>query len=260
MPRSAFPLVQEGASSGRADDVASPGEILFADVEVSRRSRVILTIPQLRLVERRVGLIGNNGSGKSTMLRLINGLLLPAKGQVTTAGLDTVRGRRQLPAKVGFLFQNPDHQLIFPTVIEEIAFGPRELGMPAQDARAQAVALLERHNCADWADRNVNELSGGQRQLLCILAVLASRPSILLMDEPFSSLDLPSRLTLFGQIAALPQQVVMASHDLDMLSGFDRVIWLDHGVIRADGAPAEVIPAYRSAVMSPGSEYLVTEC
>lgn len=215
-------------------------------MQFRRGDRQLLAVPELRLDERRIGLIGDNGSGKSTMLRLMNGLLPPTRGRVEVAGLDTMRHRKDLPARVGFLFQNPDHQLIFPTVGEEVAFGPTERGMPAPQARQQAMALLERHGCAQWADCNVNELSGGQKQLVCILALLATEPSILLMDEPFASLDLPTRLRMYRRITALPQRVVMASHDFELLAEFDRIIWLDAGHIRLDGRPAEVLPAYRA--------------
>ena len=234
----------------RASAVDSPAPTIagvsFEDVEVRYADRKVLAISELCLAEQRIGLIGDNGSGKSTMLRLMNGLARPTRGRVTVAGLDTVRHRKDLPAKVGFLFQNPDHQLIFPTVIEEIAFGPAERGISAPQARQQAMALLERHGCADWAERNVNELSGGQKQLVCILALLATEPSSLLMDEPFASLDLPTRLVLYRRIMALPQQIVMASHDFELLAEFDRVIWLDAGRIRVDGRPDEVLPAYRA--------------
>lgn len=214
-------------------------------MQFRRADRQLLAIRELCLADRRIGLIGDNGSGKSTMLRLMNGLLLPTRGRVEVAGFDTVRHRKDLPAQVGFLFQNPDHQLIFPTVVEEIAFGPAERGMPAPQARQQAMAVLERHGCAQLADRNVNELSGGQKQLVCILALLATEPSILLMDEPFSSLDLPTRLLMYRRIMALPERVVMATHDFELLAEFDRVIWLDAGLIRLDGRPPEVLRAYR---------------
>lgn len=220
--------------------------IIFEQVSVRRAGRPVLAVPALRLDEQRVGLIGDNGSGKSTLLRLMNGLLLPTHGQVTVAGLETVRHRKQLPAAVGFVFQNPDHQLIFPTVGEEIAFGLTERGLPTAQARGQVSALLERHGCAELADRNVNELSGGQKQLVCILAMLVTEPSILLMDEPLSSLDLPTRLRLSRRVMALTQQVVMASHDFELLGEFDRVLWLDDGCIRLDGRPADVLPAYRA--------------
>lgn len=214
----------------------------------------------LHLAERRIGLIGDNGSGKSTMLRLINGLLLPTRGRVVVGGLDTAQHRKHLPAEVGFLFQNPDHQLIFPTVGEEIAFGPVERGLPASAAREKAAALLEQHGCAGWADRNVNELSGGQRQLVCILATLATEPSILLMDEPLASLDLPTRLHLSRRIMTLPQQIVMASHDLELLAQFDRVIWLEAGRVRADGRPSEVLGRYRAHAEAAATRDFVATC
>jgi biotin transport system ATP-binding protein len=238
-------VLQELPAIARGDELASASKIVFERAEVRRASRQLLSIPALRLDAQRIGVIGDNGSGKSTMLRLINGLLLPSSGRIVVAGLETARHRKELPAQVGFVFQNPDHQLIFPTVGEEIAFGLTERGMPARQARNQALTLLEQHGCTGWVDRNVNELSGGQKQLVCILAVLATEPSILLMDEPFSSLDLPTRLVLSRKIMRLPQQIVMASHDLDLLAQFDRVIWLDAGCIREDGSPADVLPAYR---------------
>ncbi|MFK4583797.1 energy-coupling factor ABC transporter ATP-binding protein [Bradyrhizobium ottawaense] len=237
---------REAPPASRLHPRGAPEGITFEQVQFRRADRQVLAIPELCLAERRIGLIGDNGSGKSTMLRLMNGLLPPTRGRVEVAGLDTVRHRKDLPAKVGFLFQNPDHQLIFPTVGEEVAFGPTERGMPAPQARQQTMALLERHGCAQWAGCNVNELSGGQKQLVCILALLATEPSILLMDEPFASLDLPTRLRMYRRITALPQRVVMASHDFELLAEFDRIIWLDAGHIRLDGRPAEVLPAYRA--------------
>jgi len=242
----------------RSDGAAAASKIAFEDVEVRRAGRLLLSIASLGLDTQRIGVIGDNGSGKSTMLRLINGLLLPSRGRVVVAGLETVRHRKKLPAQVGFVFQNPDHQLIFPTVGEEIAFGLTERGLRAREARHQALALLEQHGCTGWVDRNVNELSGGQKQLVCILAVLATEPSVLLMDEPFSSLDLPTRLALSRKIMSLPQQIVMASHDLELLAQFDRVIWLDAGRIRDDGLPADVLPAYRAHAAMSADVDLVT--
>ena len=251
-------LLRERLTMARSDGSLAAGRIAFEGVEVRRASRRLLSIPALHLDAPRVGVIGDNGSGKSTMLRLINGLLLPSSGRIVVAGVEIAHHRKELPAQVGFVFQNPDHQLIFPTVGEEIAFGLTERGMPSRQARQQALALLEQHGCSGWIDRNVNELSGGQKQLVCILAVLATEPSILLMDEPFSSLDLPTRLALSRKIMRLPQRIVMASHDLELLAQFDRVIWLDAGRIRQDGSPADVLPAYRAHAAMTAEVDLVT--
>lgn len=208
----------------------------------------------LELSQRRIGLVGDNGSGKSTLLRLANGLLRADQGEVVINGRH-LQGR-DLADGVGFVFQNPDHQIIFPTVGEEIAFGLTERGASAADARRDADELLTRHGCTGWGERAIHELSEGQKQLVCILAVIAPAPSVLLLDEPFSSLDLPTRLSLSARLAQLPQQVVMASHDLDLLHDFDRVIWLDRGLVRADAAPAEVLPLYRAHAAARGAVLL----
>ena len=199
----------------------------------------------MRLSEKRIGLIGSNGAGKSSLLRLINGLLLPDSGQVTVCGLDTRSHRRSLPALAGFLFQNPEHQILFPTVGEEIAFGLREAGLDQRSAEARTACILQAWNWADWGPRPVQDLSDGQKQRLCIMAVLALEPALLLLDEPFASLDLPSRAMIARELLASPQQIIMASHDLSWFDAFDRVIWLEKGCIAGDGPPAQVIAAYR---------------
>lgn len=233
--------------AGREADGAAGAApaIVFRDVSLSRGGREVFAGLSLALGERRIGLVGHNGSGKSTLLRLINGLLLPDQGAVAVAGLDSRAHRRDLPAQVGFVFQNVDHQIIFPTVREEVAFGIVEQGVSRQEARAKAELLLAAHGCADWGERAVEELSEGQKQLVCILAAIASGPRILLLDEPFSSLDLPTRLALSARLARFDMQVVMASHDLDLLSGFERIIWLDGGRIADDGPPERILPLYR---------------
>ena len=227
--------------------MTQPGDrkIVLGNVTLSRQDRPLFGDLSLEIAERRVGLIGDNGAGKSSLLRLMNGLLLPDAGSITVHGLETKARRAALPGKVGFIFQNPEHQIVFPTGAEEIAFGLRCKGMRGGAADAAARVFLAGQNCAAWADMAVSELSEGQKQHLCILAILAMTPSLLLLDEPFSSLDLPSRIKFMTMIGALPQQVVMASHDLDVFAGFDRVIWIDAGKIAADGAPGPIISAYR---------------
>ncbi|MEP9354309.1 ABC transporter ATP-binding protein [Xanthobacter sp. KR7-65] len=224
--------------------------VRLSGVEVTRGARTVFSGLSLTLGERRIGLVGDNGSGKSTLLRLLNGLILPDAGTVSVGGLDTRRERRRLPALVGFVFQNVDHQIIFPSVREEIAFGPIQQGLPKAEANAAAERLLAAHGCAGWGDRAVSDLSEGQKQLVCILAALAGGPQLLLLDEPFSSLDLTTRIAFGARLAALDVQVVMASHDLDLLAGFDRVLWLKGGLVVADGPPGAVIPLYREDALA----------
>ena len=163
-------------------------------------------------------------------------------------GRETREHRRDLPAEIGFLFQNPDHRILFPTVGEEVAFGLTEQGLSVAEANARAAALLAEHGCVGWEKRAVHELSDGQKQLVCLIAVIASGPSVLLLDEPFSSLDLPTRIDMATRLHALPQRVVMASHDFDLLSGFDRVVWIENGSVREDGPASRVLAAYTAAV------------
>jgi biotin transport system ATP-binding protein len=150
--------------------------IVFDQVTFMRGERAALRDISLILREGRVGLVGDNGAGKSSLLRLVHGLSLPTSGTVTTVGLETVTRRKELPFRVGFLFQNPDRQIIFPTVGEEIAFGFEERGASRRDAGREVQVWLERFGCADWGDRVVHDLSEGQKQLVCLISVLAVEP------------------------------------------------------------------------------------
>ncbi len=222
------------------------GAIAFEGVSVERGGQRVIRFVTLHMNERRIGLVGDNGAGKSTLLRLATGLLAPGSGRVTVGGKDVVKHRKSLPTEIGIVFQNPDHQILFPTVSEELMFGLQERGLDKRSAQERVRDLLERQGCLHLENRAVSELSEGQKQLVCILAIIAGEPRNLLLDEPFASLDLPTCLRLSSWIATLPQRIVMASHNLDLFSRFDRVIWLADGEVRQDGPPAEVVPAYRA--------------
>lgn len=238
----------ESMAAGESPNPDIAMMIEIAEVSLRRGARQLFDRLSLRLNERRIGLIGGNGSGKSSLLRLINGLLLPDSGEVHV-GVDTTRSARdKVMAGFGFVFQNPDHQIIFPTVAEEIESGLTLRGLPRVDAKQAAQRLLVEHDCADWGACAIHELSEGQKQLVCILSALACQPHTLLLDECFASLDLRTRLELARTLRTLPQRQIMASHDLDLLAGFDRIIWLDDGHIRGDGTPCDIIPRYRAAM------------
>lgn len=220
--------------------------IALNNVSLARGDRQVFSALSLRLNEQRIGLIGANGSGKSSLLRLLNGLLMPDSGEVQIDGRSTRQIRKLLPATIGFVFQNPDHQILFPTVGEEIAFGLTIHGLSRDAAQAETRTLLAQYGCDGWESRAVQELSEGEKQLVCIISAIAPKPHTLLLDECFSSLDLRTRLTLAGTLATMPQRQILATHDLDLLHDFDRVIWLDDGVVRADGLPGATIDLYRS--------------
>lgn len=223
-------------------------------VTFEREGATIFDRFSLRLTERRIGIVGRNGAGKSSLIRLITGLVAPQEGRVVVNGVDVAADRAGALGTVGLLFQNPDHQIIFPVVRDEIAFGLEQKGLKRAAALARAEAVLAAQGRPDWADRLCHTLSQGQRQLLCLMAVLAMEPDWILFDEPFNALDLPTALSIEARIAGLAQNVVLVTHDPSRLSGFDRVLWLEAGRIEADGPPAEVLPRYIAAMQALARE------
>lgn len=229
--------------------------IFFDCVSIERSGSTIISDVSATLSEGRIGIIGRNGSGKSTLVRSLNGLLPISSGQLKVHGVGADEGAKGLALVTGFVFQNPDHQLIFPTAIEELCFGLRQLGVGKADAKTQGLAFLKEHGIADLAERPVHELSEGQKQLICILAVLIMEPKLIVLDEPFSSLDLRTRHALRHKLEKLEQQIVFVSHELDALSDYDRVLWIENGSIKADGDPASVLGAYQESELAGAELY-----
>lgn len=239
---------------------ATPG-IRLESITLTRGDRVVLENIDLHLTEPRIGLIGDNGAGKSSLFRLICALDQPQSGRVSVHGCrtDDAGERRTLPQQVGLMFQNPDDQIIFPTVAEELAFSLTASGIGKQQARQQARDFLAARGLPDWADRAVGELSQGQRQQVCLMALQITTPATLLLDEPYSALDLPSQLRLSVQIAATSQQIILSTHLLDHVQDFERVLWLDNGRLRADGPGREICAAYAQDVRERSALNTVAE-
>ncbi len=219
-------------------------QISFRRVGHRFGDRVVLDGIDLALTERRVGIVGGNGSGKSTLARMINGLINPSTGAVTVDGLDTAARGREIRRRVGFVFTDPDNQIVMPTVAEDIAFSLRRSGLPKPQIAQRVAETLDRFGLAGHADHPTHLLSGGQKQLLAIAAVLVTEPDVLVADEPTTLLDLRNARLVSNLLAALPQQVVLVTHHLHLLAGFDRVIVLERGRVIADGAPAATLTAY----------------
>lgn len=224
--------------------------IVLRGASFAIRGTTILSDLTLTLTEPRIGILGRNGSGKTTLLRLMAGLISPGSGTVRVEGIDPARDRKAMLTHLGILFQNPDQQILFPTVAEELAFGLRQQGH--SDAEARARAALAAEGRADWADRPVSTLSQGQRQWLCLLAVLLMKPGTILLDEPFAALDLPTAARLSRRLAALPQRLITISHAPAAVAGYDRILWLEAGRLRADGPPAAVLPAFTAEMARLG--------
>ncbi|MBL4917732.1 energy-coupling factor ABC transporter ATP-binding protein [Szabonella alba] len=216
--------------------------ILLEDVGLRLAGREVLSNISLHLTERRIAILGRNGSGKTSLLRVIAGLIPPTTGWMRIDGQDPATKRRDMLRRIGILFQNPDHQIIFPTVAEELCFGLIQQGLDRGTATARMRAHLAAQGRAHWEDRPVTALSQGQRQMLCLMAVLLMEPATILLDEPFAGLDLPSRARLRRRLAALPQQIITITHDPAEMTGHDRAIWIEAGRVQRDG-PADAVAA-----------------
>ncbi len=222
--------------------------VQLVDIKLQRGQTQVFDGLSLQLTEKRIGVIGNNGAGKSSLFRLLCGLEQPQSGQVLIDGSPLLEARQNKPGLVGLMFQNPDDQIIFPTVEEELALGLHPQGLNKQQARAKARELLAARGLEHWAERAVGSLSQGQRQQVCWLSLLIAAPQLLLLDEPFASLDLPGQARLAQDIAAAPQQILVSTHVLDHVRDFERVIWLEQGRLLGDGAGREVCHAYEETV------------
>jgi energy-coupling factor transport system ATP-binding protein len=193
-----------------------------------------------------VGVVGGNGSGKSTFARHLNALLLPTAGRVVVDGLDT-RDRAaawEVRRRVGMVFQNPDNQLVASVVEEDVAFGPENLGLPPAEIRRRVDEALEAVGLAGLRRRAPHQLSGGQKQRVAIAGVLAMRPACIVLDEATTMLDPEGRAEVLATVEALHRRdgitVVLISHALEDVVAADRVVALDAGRLIADGPPAEV--------------------
>jgi biotin transport system ATP-binding protein len=212
--------------------------VQLEQVTLERGGTTVFESLNLDLKERRIGLIGDNGAGKSSLFRLICGLDRPKTGQVHVHG----------PSSVGMMFQNPDEQIIFPTVEDELGLSLQASGLSRQAARTRAREWLLARGLGAWAERAIGSLSQGQRQHVCWLSLLIASHGLLLLDEPFSNLDLPGQAQLDREVAEAAQHIILSTHVLQHIRHFERVIWLDAGAVRLDGPGHAVCMAYEADV------------
>lgn len=192
-----------------------------------------------------VGIAGKNGTGKTTLARLLNGLLLPTAGKVTVNGMDTRERRhiREIRRLVAMVFQNPDNQLVSPVIEEEVAFGPENLNLPEDEIERRVEKVLQIVGLSELRHKSPHMLSGGQKQRVAIAAALAMQPAYLVLDEPTSMLDQTGRQMILNYLQELNKQqgitIILISHNMEDLAGADRIILLQEGSIVCDVPPWE---------------------
>lgn len=192
-----------------------------------------------------LALIGANGCGKTTFLRLMNGLLSPSVGRVTVDGIDT-KDSRTLPRVrqlVGMVFQNPDTQIVGMTVEEDVAFGPGNLGVASAEIRRRTLRNLEKTGIRDLAHRAPHSLSNGEKQLVAIAGILAMEPGYLVLDEATAYLDPAGRTRILALVSQLNRDgisVVHVTHDMDEAARAGRVLVMEKGKVIMDGPPEEI--------------------
>lgn len=228
--------------------------VLLEDMGYRISDMPVLSGISIRSEALRIGVIGRNGSGKSTLARLVAGLLEPSEGQIRIEGVDVCKDRRAAIRTVGILFQNPEHQIIFPTVGEEIGFGLRQLGASKQDAAADMRKILAQFGKAHWEEAPIHVLSQGQKHLVCMMSVLAMRPRLLVLDEPFAGLDIPTRMQLTRHLNGAGTRLLHITHDTRDLEDYDQVFWLDRGSLRAGGAAGQVLREFTQEMTRIGGE------
>lgn len=218
--------------------------IEFRGAAVAYDSEQILAPLTVSLSEQRIGIIGSNGSGKSTTVRLINGLIEPTSGQVLYDGLTPDKRGKDIRKRVGFVFSDAESQIVMPRVSDDVAFSLRRFKLPREEVKRRVAEALERFDLADRAENSPHTLSGGEKQMLALASVLVIEPDTIIADEPTTLLDLRNRRRIVRELMSLDQQLIVVTHDLEMLRGFDRVLVIDDGVLAYDGTPDDAIAFY----------------
>jgi energy-coupling factor transporter ATP-binding protein EcfA2 len=220
-------------------------------IEVKNLSFQYSDIPVLNNVSLTIGqgdiaaIIGQNGSGKTTLVKHFNGLLRPREGEIFVFG-ESIRNKSvaQLAQKIGYVFQNPDHQIFADSVFEEVEFGLKNLHVPPEERMERVSAVLKQTDLFKYKDTHPISLSGGEKQRLVIASVLVMNPRILILDEPTTGLDLKSSRSIIELVRALYQQnrtVVLVTHDMKLVAEMaHRILILKEGSVAAEGSPHEI--------------------
>lgn len=193
-----------------------------------------------------VAILGHNGSGKSTIAKLTNGILFPTAGKVIVDGQETREDDSifDIRKKVGMVFQNPDNQIVSSIVEEDVAFGVENLGVPPEECRRRVDEALKTVGMYEYRTKSPSKLSGGQKQRVAVAGILAMKPNCIVLDEPTAMLDPSGRREVIETVKKLNREegitIVLITHYMDEAVQADRVVVIDDGVIALDGAPREV--------------------
>jgi cobalt/nickel transport system ATP-binding protein len=221
-----------------------PIEIRQLDYTYPQGPKALQGISLSAAAGERIGLIGPNGAGKTTLFLCLCGVLRPRAELLHVCGLDPrdAAQRRRLPSHVGIVFQNPDDQLFNTTVFDDVAFGPLNLELPAEEVRSRVSDALARVGMSGQEQRVPFHLSGGEKRRVALAGVLAMQPEVLLLDEPTMFLDPRGRRDFIALLGEVGGTQVIASHDLEMiLQTCGRVVLLDGGRLIADGPPHDLL-------------------
>lgn len=221
-------------------------EITFTDVSFQVDGTSIIHDLNCSLRVQRLAVLGTNGSGKSTFLRLLDGLELASSGDISVMGMNPNKESKRLHQRIGFVFTNPDTQIIMPTVEEDVAFSLRGMKLDKQEVSDRVESCLKDFGLSSHSQTPAHSLSGGQKQMLALAAVLVRGPELVIADEPTTMLDLPNA-HLIGDylIEGLKRPVIIATHDLELASRCDYALRFADGALVEQGQPATVIEHYR---------------
>ena len=220
-------------------------KIQFEGVSVEFAGRMALRDISIALDAKRIGVIGSNGSGKSTFARMLNGLVTPTSGVVRVHGLDPVRDGKRLRRHVGFIFSNPDAQIVMPTVTEDLACSLRWRGLSRSQVAERVVSALESIDLVGHADAPSHSLSSGQKQLLALGAILIGEPDLVVADEPTALLDAANSRKIGNRLLdEIPQQLVLVTHDPRLAVRCDIVLRFEGGKLLEHGDPRSVVAHY----------------
>jgi biotin transport system ATP-binding protein len=216
-----------------------PSAIKLEGVTVEFDGHIALSSVTLELTSPTVAVIGANGSGKSTFARLLNGLVKPTSGSVAIAG------NKPSVSEAGFVFSNPDLQIVMPTVFEDVAFSLTNQKLSKHEVRSRVEAALSAVGILELQEINCHSLSSGQKQLLAIATAMVREPKLLIADEPTTLLDLPNTKLITKVLHQLKvEQLVLVTHDLELAATCDEVVWFERGSVRKIGKPKSVIAEY----------------